>query len=86
MSIPHDTVTWMAVEGITTINNLGDFDKDSLSQMADNLRRPGGRDEDLDNEDLTIPTPGFTFDAESQKRLLVATDLPSKVLQGCGKS
>ena len=42
MAIPHATRVQLAVEGITTVADLLDFDKDSLDQVANNLRRPGG--------------------------------------------
>ena len=37
MGIPHDTVEQLAAEGISTVNDLADFDKDSLEQLANNL-------------------------------------------------
>ena len=57
---------------------LKNFDKESLQQLADNLRKPGGRIPDPDPnaaEGATIPTPAFTYGAKSQKRLTVACDL-----------
>ena len=78
MGMPHETVVQMATEGIVTVGDLAEFDKDSLQQLADNLRRPGGRIPDPNpNADpgATIPTPAFTFGVKSQKRLLAAADL-----------
>jgi hypothetical protein len=83
MGIPAATVARMAMEGLVTVSDLADFDKDSLHQMADNLRRPGGRVPDPNapapanagDPVPTIPTPPFVFGAKSQKRILVATDL-----------
>jgi hypothetical protein len=43
MGIPHPTVAQMQAEGITNVQDIADFDKESLQQLADNLRRPGGR-------------------------------------------
>ena len=77
MGLPHDTVVQLAQEGISTVYDLADFDKESLQAVADNLRRPPGR---VPNPDpaaapgSTIPTPPFVFGAKSHKRLLVATD------------
>ena len=48
-----------------------------LQQLADNLRKPGGRISDPDPNapaGQTIPTPAFTYGAKSQKRLTVACD------------
>ena len=43
MGIPHTTVIQLQTEGITTIGDLADFEKDSLQQLPDNLCHPGGR-------------------------------------------
>jgi hypothetical protein len=43
MGIPNPTVAQMQAEGISNVQDLADFDKESLQQLADNLRRPGGR-------------------------------------------
>ena len=37
MAIPHDIVIQLQQEKIVTFDNLTDFDKDSLAQLADNL-------------------------------------------------
>ena len=39
MGIPHDTVIQIQNEGISMVDDLADFDKDSLSQLLDNLRK-----------------------------------------------
>ena len=78
MGIPHETVIQLQQEGISTVADLADFDEDSLKQLADNLRRPGGRAPDPNPgaaPGATIPTPPFAFGAKSQKRLLVACNL-----------
>ena len=43
MEIPRPMLAELRNEGITTIDDLGEFDKYTLQQIADNLRRPGGR-------------------------------------------
>ena len=63
MAIPHDTVTQLATEGITNVDNLAEFDKENLQQVASNLRRPPGG------------AAAFTFGAKSAKRLLAASNL-----------
>lgn len=63
MAIPHATVVELQNEGIDTVDDLSEFDKDQLDQIAQNLRRPAGGAE------------AFTFGAKSQKRLLAATQL-----------
>ena len=78
MGIPHATMVQMQQEGIQWVADLADFEKQSLQQLADNLRKPGERIADPDpNAPLgaTIPTPAFTYGAKSQKRLTVACDL-----------
>ena len=78
MGIPHETMVQMQREGIQTVADLADFEKQELQQLADNLRKPGGRIPDPNpNAALgaTIPMPAFTYGAKSQKRLTVACDL-----------
>jgi hypothetical protein len=78
MGIPNDTVIQLQAEGITTVDDLVDFDKDTLQQVAGSLRRPGGRVPDPTPgaaAGATIPTPPFVFGAKSQKRLLAACDI-----------
>jgi hypothetical protein len=69
MGILNPTVAQMHVEGITNVKDLADFDKETLQQLADNLRRPGGRVQDTNPNaapGATIPTPAFVFGAKSQ--------------------
>ena len=78
MGIPHATMEQMQQEGIQSVADLVDFEKQFLQQRADNLKKHGGRVADPDpNAALgaTIPTPAFTYGAKSQKRLTVACDL-----------
>ena len=78
MALPHATRVQLANEGIDSVADLADFDKDTLSQVAINLKKPGDRIPNPDpNADpgSTIPRPPYTFGAKSQKRLLAACDL-----------
>ena len=76
MGIPQATYQHMHTEGILDIEHLAEFDKDSIKQLAENLRRPGGTVPDPDGEEGDmIPTPPFVFGIRSQKRLIVACDL-----------
>ena len=78
MAIPGDTMIQLRNEGINNVADLIDFNKDTLKQVADNLRRPGGRIPDPAANaaaGATIPTSPFIFGAKSQKRLLAACDL-----------
>ena len=43
MGIPHATMVQMQQEGVQSVADLADFEKASLQQLADNLRKPGGR-------------------------------------------
>ena len=70
MGIPHETMVQLQHEGIQSVADLADFDKDSLQQLADNLRKPGGRIPDPNPNvaaGATIPTPAFIYGAKSQK-------------------
>ena len=42
MGIPHATVIPLCAKGIKVVADLADFDKESLQQLVDNLRCPGG--------------------------------------------
>ena len=78
MGIPQATVAQLQIEGITTISDLADFEKETLQQMADNLRKPGGRVPDPNPAaaaGATIPTPPFVFGAKSQHCLTVVCEL-----------
>ena len=58
MGIPNTTVFQLQVEGINTILDLADFDKETLQQLAENLRKPAGR---------VDPNPGAAPGATIQK-------------------
>ena len=78
MGIPNETVVQLQQEGITTTDDLVDFDKDTMEQIAANLRRPAGRIADPNPAaapGATIPTPSFVFGAKTQKRLITASTL-----------
>ena len=78
MGIPHVTMLQLQAEGITSVSDLADFNTTSLQQLADNLRRPGGRVPDPNpaaQPGSTIPTPPFVFGAKSQRCITVACDL-----------
>ena len=78
MAIPAATVTQLAEEGIASVQDLAEFDKDTFAQVLENLRKPGGR---IPNPDpnapvgSTIPQPPFTFGAKLHRRILAACDL-----------
>ena len=78
MAIPAATRLQLRNEGLEQPSDLLDFDHDSLKQITDNLRRPGGRIPDPDPNaanGATIPTPPFIFGAKSQLRIKAAGDL-----------
>lgn len=78
MAIPHRTVIQLQHEGIEDVDDLVDFDKETIQVVAESLRRPGGRVPDPAPGAVagaTIPTPPFTFGAKSQIRLLAACDI-----------
>ena len=78
MGIPNATVVQLVQEGIDTVDDLADFDKDTIAQIAANLRRPAGRIPDPNPAaaaGATIPTPPFVFGAKSQQRLTNAAKL-----------
>jgi hypothetical protein len=52
MSIPHTTVVQLIEEGIDEVSDFAEFDRDNLTQVADNVRRPVGR---IPNPDPAAP-------------------------------
>ena len=77
MAIPHTTVS-ICAKRIEAVADLVDFDKDSLQQLADNLRHPGGWVPDPNPgapAGATIPTPAFVFSTKSQKCITITCDL-----------
>jgi hypothetical protein len=78
MGIPNQTVIHLQTEGLNAVEDLAEFDKETIEGMASNLRRPAGRIADPNPgaaEGATIPTPPFAFGAKSQQRLIHATKL-----------
>ena len=43
MGISNEAVVQLQQEGIMTVDDLVDFDKDTIEQISANLRRPAGR-------------------------------------------
>ena len=78
MVIPHAAALQTANEDIVTVCNFSDFDKDLISQIADNIRWPGGRVAGPAVNSVagaTISTIPFVFRTKSQHRLRLACDL-----------
>ena len=78
MTIPVATIVQLVQEGIEHLDDLQNFDKDSLKDVANNLRNTGGRIPHPDpnsQENETISTPPFVFGVNSQKRMLEACEL-----------
>ena len=78
MAIPVATIVQLVQEGIEHPDDLQDFDKDYLKDVANNLSNHGGRIPHPDpnaRENATISTPPFEFGAKSQKRMLEACEL-----------
>jgi predicted RecB family nuclease len=40
MAIPNATVMQLVAKGINTVDDLAEFNKDTIGQIASNLRRP----------------------------------------------
>jgi hypothetical protein len=76
VGIPNETIVQIQTEGITNVQDVADFDRESLQQLADNLRKPGGRISDPNPNAAPgsyYPNPGLR--PWCHKRLFVATDL-----------
>ena len=78
MAIPAATVTQLAQEGVGVVGDLEEFSESNLKQIAENLKRPGGRVPDPAagaSQGATIPTPPFIFGVKSLMRLTVASKI-----------
>ena len=78
MGIPDKMVVQLGNEGITNIDDLVEFEKETIQQVADSLGHPRGRILDPTPDSApgsTIPTPPLVFGAKSHKRLLTACDI-----------
>ena len=78
MAIPAASLPLLNAEGINAVADLVDYDKDTILQVAENLKRPGDRIPNPDPDapaGATIPRPPYTFGAKSQKRLGAACDI-----------
>jgi hypothetical protein len=64
MAIPHATVVHLVTEGIDTVDDLSEFHKKDIENIAANLRRP-----------VVQGAAPLTLGAKSVKRLIVACDL-----------
>jgi hypothetical protein len=62
MAIPNATVVQLVAEGINSVDDLSEFDKDTIQQVASNLRRPPAGNPHV-------------FGAKSQKRLIAACEI-----------
>ena len=70
LGIPHETMVQIQREGIQAVADLADFEKQELQQLADNLRKPGGRIPDPNPNaapGATIPTPAHIWSQVSEK-------------------
>ena len=69
MGVPDATVLQFQLNGISDVDDLADFNKDSLKQLVDNLHCPGGCIPDPNHMAVagaTIPIPAFVFGAKLQ--------------------
>jgi hypothetical protein len=75
MAIPEATRQQLALEGISGVEDLSEFDKDGIKQLANNLQRTGRRIPDPANANATIPALPFIFGTKSQQRLASACEV-----------
>ena len=78
MGIANSTMAQVRLEGITVVDDLADFNKDIIDQMAANLRRPAGRIPDPNPAaapGAMISTVLYVFGAKSCNRLCHAAEL-----------
>jgi hypothetical protein len=68
MGIPNSTVVQLQTEGLDGVEDLVDFDRETIERIASNLQHPAGRIADPNPGAVTgamILTPPFVFGAKS---------------------
>jgi hypothetical protein len=74
MGIPAPTQDRLATnENIVTVESLIDINKDAFSDIASNLRKPGGTMPDPNDPNLRVPQHPFVMSAMSLQKLQVAS-------------
>ena len=63
-------------EGLETISDFLEFDKDGIETLCSSVRKPGGTianpNANVAGAPATIPNPGYSISAISEKRLISA--------------
>eukprot|EP00957_Ditylum_brightwellii_P072254 5492416-Ditylum_brightwellii.AAC.1 len=80
IEVSKETLAQLGQEGIKKVKDLVEFSKDILKQVAENLKRLGGRTKNPDkekgnNNPSTIPQTPYLFGVRTQKRLQEALEL-----------
>jgi len=75
MALPNAARIQLQVEGLTSIDDLAEFNQDMFEKIASNLRRPSGWIPDPAIPNAMIPQPLFVFGTKSQQDLVAAADL-----------
>lgn len=60
-------------EGITTVEDLEEFNDNDLKAVRDNLKKPSGTVPDPNDNNQCIPAPAYVIGAKSFKRIKIAT-------------
>ncbi len=72
MAVPLAMRVQLVVEGVATVDNLMEFDDDTLKQLFENLKKPGGTIPAPGARGVVIATPVFVLGAKSQQHLKTA--------------
>eukprot|EP00957_Ditylum_brightwellii_P156880 11940212-Ditylum_brightwellii.AAC.1 len=80
MEVTKETLIHLGHKGIKKVEDLAEFSKENWEQVAENLKRPGGRMTNPDKEHgndnpSTGPQTPYPFGVRTQKRLLEASEL-----------
>ena len=80
MDVTKETLIQLSHKGIKKVEDLAEFSKENWKQVADSLKRPGGRmanpnKEPGDGNPLTVTQTPYLFGVRTQKRLLEASEL-----------
>ena len=86
MAIPQATVTrGLMTEGISTVEDLGEFEDKDFKTILDNLHKPGGTIPDLVDANNRIPTPSYVIGAKSLKCLKIAAAAAIRYYEAVGR-
>ena len=75
MGIPAETITQLQTMGITSVDDLSEYDEDLIKSIKDDLRRPTGTMPDPNDATRVVPQAPYILSPLSCKKLVVAAKI-----------